>query len=83
MTAHFTPTDSSERGNADILLRTALGMTAAVALSALLFWASNDPEQLISDGQLVALSVGWLAAAIGVPCWIALGIRTIIRGVRH
>jgi len=84
MTTQPTPTDSSETAGADILLRTALGMTAVVALSFLIIAASAPgPDEIVSDGQLFGTLVGFLAILIGLPCWIALGIRAIIRALRH
>lgn len=84
MTTQPTPTDSSETADPDILLRTALGMTAVVALSFLIIVASAPgPDEFVSDGQIFGTLVGFLAILIGVPCWIALGIRAIIRALRH
>jgi hypothetical protein len=84
MTTQPPPTDTSECAGADILLRTALGMTAVLALAFLIIVVSAPgPDELISDGQIFGTLVGLLAITIGVPCWIAVGLRTIIRALRH
>jgi hypothetical protein len=80
MTTETTSKDSSERASADILLRTALGTTAVLGIAfVIILVTAPGPDELISQGQVFGTLVGLLAILIGVPCWIALGIRTILR----
>jgi hypothetical protein len=84
MTTQPTPPDSSKTAGPNILLRTALGMTAVLALSFFIIVASAPgPDEFVSDGRIFGTLVGFLAVLIGVPCWIGLGIRAIIRALRH
>ena len=77
------PTHSNESADADILLRTTLVVSAVVTCCIFVFWASNDPNEFISEPQVVSATIGFIAALIGAPLWIALAIRTVIRALRH
>jgi hypothetical protein len=76
MTNHPTPTTH----HPDMLHWTAIGATTVVAFAFLLFAATYDPDAwIMSDGQFFALLIGAAAFLIGVMCWIAVGIRMVLR----